>query len=264
VTIQSLIIVAVDEVFRALADPSRRRLLDALFRRDGQPLGALAEILPGMTRFGAMKHLRVLEQARLVTRRKAGRQKLHYLNPVPIRRIFDRWTSKYAAPFTQALSALKQQLEGEVDMSSAPRHVYEVFIRTTPERLWQAITDPAFTRLYFHEQTVESTWQEGAGYRHRGPDGTLRIEGTIVAIDPPRRLVQTFSCPAKPETRGDRPSRVTWLIERQGEVCKLTLTHDNFDGETATFHGVGRGWSPILSGLKTLLETGKPLALGAA
>jgi uncharacterized protein YndB with AHSA1/START domain/DNA-binding transcriptional ArsR family regulator len=254
----------VDDVFRALADPSRRLLLDALFRRDGQSLGALAERLPGMTRFGAMKHLRVLEEARLVATQKVGREKLHYLNPVPIRRIFDRWTSKYARPFTRALSDLKQRLEGDADMSTAPRHVYEIFIRTSPEKLWRAITDPAFTRQYFYEQTVESTWQAGAQVLHRAPDGTLMIEGKIVEIDPPRRLVQTFSCPARAETRADRPSRVTWLIEKQGETCKLILIHDDFDGETATYKSVGPGWNPVLSGLKTLLETGKPLALGAA
>jgi uncharacterized protein YndB with AHSA1/START domain len=212
-----------------------------------------------------MKHLRVLEDARLVTTRKVGREKLHYLNPVPIRDIFDRWTSKYAQPFTHALADLKKQLEGEADMSAmSPRHVYEIYIRTTPEKLWQAITDPSFVRRYFYEQTVESNWKKGAAYTHRAPDGTLRIEGKIVEIDPPRKLVQTFACPAKEETRSDRPSRVTWLIEKMGDVCKLTLVHDDFDGETATFKSVGSGWNPILSGLKTLLETGEPLVIGAA
>jgi uncharacterized protein YndB with AHSA1/START domain/DNA-binding transcriptional ArsR family regulator len=255
----------VDAVFKALADPSRRRLLDKLFKRDGQSLGELEAHLPGMTRFGVMKHLRVLEHAGLIATRKVGREKLHYLNPVPIRRIFDRWTSKYAKPFTRALADLKRRLEGEDDMSgTGPKHVYEVYIRTTPEKLWQAIIDPAFTRQYFHGQTVASTWARGARYEHRASDGSLRIEGEIVEIDPPRRLVQTFSCPAKEETRADRASRVTWLIEPMGEACKLTLTHDDFDGETATFKSVGSGWVPILSGLKTLIETGEPLVLGAA
>jgi uncharacterized protein YndB with AHSA1/START domain/DNA-binding transcriptional ArsR family regulator len=254
-----------DAVFRALADPSRRRLLDKLFKRDGQSLGELERHLPDMTRFGVMKHLRVLEEAGLVTSQKVGREKLHYLNPVPIRRIFERWTSKYAKPFTRALEGLKRQLEGEPPMEKrAPRHVYEVYIRTTPEKLWKAITDPAFTRQYFYDQAVDSTWKPGAAYVHRAPDGTVRIEGEVVEIDPPRRLVHTFACPAKDETRGDRPSRVTWLIEAQGDACKLTLVHDDFDGETATYKSVGPGWNPVLSGLKTLLETGRPLALGAA
>ena len=145
-----------------------------------------------------------------------------------------------------------------------PKHVYEVYIRTTPEKLWQAITDAAFTKQYFYEQTVESSWKPGAEYIHRGPDGIVRIEGKIVEIEPYHRLVQTFACPAKDETKNDRASRVTWTIEKLGDVCKLTLVHDDFDGETATFKSVGPGWNPVLSGLKTLLETGKPLSLGAA
>lgn len=255
-----------DAVFKALADPSRRRLLDKLFRRDGQTLGELEAHLPDMTRFGVMKHLRVLEASGLLTTRKVGREKFHYLNPVPIRRIFDRWTSKYARPFTHALADLRKQLEeGDLDMNeSGPKHVYEIYIRTTPEQLWKAITDPAFVKRYFYDQTVEATWEVGSRYTHRAPDGTLRIDGEIVEVDPPHRLVQTFACPAKEETKADRPSRVTWIIERVGEACKLTLIHDDFDGETATFKSVGKGWNPILSGLKTLIETGKPLVLGAA
>src|SRR4051794_17140027 len=99
-----------DEVFRALADPTRRGLLDELFTHDGQSLSALEENLP-MTRFGVMKHLRVLERAGLITTRKRGREKLHFLNPVPIRLVHDRWVSKYAEPWTAALTGLKRELE---------------------------------------------------------------------------------------------------------------------------------------------------------
>jgi uncharacterized protein YndB with AHSA1/START domain/DNA-binding transcriptional ArsR family regulator len=256
----------VDALFKALADPSRRRLLDELCARDGQSLRELEAHLPEMTRFGVMKHLRVLGDAGLVAAHRVGREKIHYLNPVPIRRIFERWTSKYAEPFTRALVGLEASLkEKEQHMSQErPKHVYEVYIRTTPEALWRAITDPAFVSQYFFDQTVTSSWQPGTPYEHRAPDGTVRIVGTVVELEPPRRLVQTFACPAKEETRGDRPSRVTWLIEPQGEVCKLTLIHDDFDGETATYRSVEGGWNTVLSGLKTLLETGKPLSLGAA
>jgi DNA-binding transcriptional ArsR family regulator len=99
-----------DEVFKALADPTRRALLDRLFERDGQTLTALERELP-MSRFGVMKHLRVLEEAGLVTTRRRGREKLHFLNPVPIRLIHDRWVGKYAEPWASALSELKQDLE---------------------------------------------------------------------------------------------------------------------------------------------------------
>ena len=136
-----------DAVFKALADASRRRLLDELFARDGQTLRELEAHLPEMTRFGVMKHLRVLADAGLVSAHRSGREKLHYLNPVPIRRLFERWTSKYAEPFTRALVGLERRfLESEALMSERPKHVYEVYIRTTPEELWRAITDPAFTR----------------------------------------------------------------------------------------------------------------------
>jgi uncharacterized protein YndB with AHSA1/START domain/DNA-binding transcriptional ArsR family regulator len=252
----------VDRVFRALADPTRRKLLDRLYRRDGQTLAELCTGLP-MTRFGTTKHLRVLEGAGLVSTRKQGREKLHFLNPVPLRLVHDRWTSKYAAPFTRALGALKQRLEKPM-ADAKLKHVYEVYIRTTPEKLWQAITDPAFTRQYFYGGEVKSDWKKGASYVHRAPDGRSMLEGKVVEIDPPRRLVQTFSATFGDDTKGDRPSRVTWLIEAKRDVCKLTLTHDDFDGETATYKSVGPGWNPVLSGLKTLLETGKPLQIDMA
>src|SRR6188474_1589535 len=130
-----------DAVFRALADPTRRRLLDALFKHDGQTLSALLGRLP-MTRFGVMKHLRVLEEAGLVVTRRRGREKLHFLNPVPIRQVHDRWVSKYAEPWAAALSGLKNRLESPMEK------VFEIYIKTTPERLWEAITDPDLRAVY--------------------------------------------------------------------------------------------------------------------
>ena len=101
-----------DEVFRALADPGRRALLDSLRERDGQTLAELCDVLPDITRFGVMKHLKVLEEARLVVSERAGRAKLHHLNPVPIREIHDRWISNYAEPFVTGLLALRDRVEG--------------------------------------------------------------------------------------------------------------------------------------------------------
>src|SRR3982751_1480543 len=126
-----------DEVFKALADSTRRGLLDALYERDGPSLSAREASLP-MTRFGVMKHLKVLEEAGLVTTRKRGREKLHFLNPVPIRRVHDRWVSKYAEPWAAGLSELKHDLEQE---ERTMEKVFEIYIKTTPERLWEAITD---------------------------------------------------------------------------------------------------------------------------
>src|ERR1700685_2470139 len=131
----------VDEVFKALADPTRRSLLDELFREDGQTLSALEERF-SMTRFGVMKHLRQLEDAGLVVTRRRGREKLHFLNPVPIRLVHDRWVSKYAEPWAATLSAMKQRLESPMEK------IFEIYIRTTPERLWEAIVDPDIRAKY--------------------------------------------------------------------------------------------------------------------
>jgi uncharacterized protein YndB with AHSA1/START domain len=247
-----------DEVFRALADPNRRLLLDRLFERDGQSLGELQVQLP-MSRFGVMKHLGVLEEAGLVTTRRVGRRKLHYLNPVPIRLVHDRWISRYSEPIVAQLSALKARLE-DTPMGAAPRHVYEIFIRTTPERLWRAITDPADTRLYYFGSEVQSDWKVGSRLTYLD-GGQVSLDCKILEIDPAHRLVHSFAITYDPEAASDRPSRVTWEIEKLGESCRLTLVHDDFDGETRTYHEVEHGWSQILSGLKTLIETGQPLVV---
>src|ERR671933_228959 len=131
-----------DAVFKALADPTRRDLLDELFRDDGQTLSALEGRLP-MTRFGVMKHLRILEEAGLVTTRRRGREKLHFLNPVPIRLVHDRWVSKYAEPWAATLTGLKRRLEDR-----PMEKVFEIYIKTTPERLWDAIIDPDLREKY--------------------------------------------------------------------------------------------------------------------
>ncbi len=247
-----------ERVFRALGDRSRRRLLDALHRQDGQTLRQLEGEL-AMTRFGVMKHLRVLEEAGLITTKRIGREKLHYLNPVPIRLVHDRWIRKYQEPLVGAMSHLKRTLEAIA--MNAPKHVYEVYIRTTPEKLWQAITDPAFTQLYFYGTAVRSGWNAGDTVEHVGPDGAIALSGKVLEVTPPRRLVHTFLAHHNAEELKERPSRVTWEIVPRGETCLLTLTHDDFDGESATYKSVRLGWNPVLSGLKTLLETGSPLVI---
>ena len=247
-----------EAVFRALADPNRRFLLDSLFGRDGQALEELEAALPAMTRFGVMKHLRVLEAAELVTTRRAGRRKLHFLNPVPIRLIHDRWISKFAEPWVGGMADLKHNLEGPM---SSPKHVYEVYIQASPEQIWQAITDPAVTRRYYHGTTVDSTWQPGSSLTYTNPDGSVAIDATVVEVDPPHRLVQTFHFTEAPGDPVERASRVTWEIKPMGAASLLTLVHDDFDGETETYRSVEHGWVPVLSGLKTLLETGSALEI---
>lgn len=213
-----------------------------------------------MTRFGVMKHLRVLESAGLVTTKRVGREKRHYLNAVPIRLVHDRWIRRYQEPLVAAMAEVKHRLEGTI--VGAPMHVYEVYIRTTPEKLWRAITDPELTKQYFYSSAVRSSWSVGDRIEHVLPDGTVALGGTILECDPPRRLVTTFVMEHDAEARLDRPSRVTWEILVRGESCLLRVTHDDFDAETKTWSNVRLGWNPVLSGLKTLLETGAPLVIG--
>ena len=154
---------AVEPVFKALSDQTRRELLDELFRRDGQTLNALASRFD-MTRVAVAKHLRLLEDAGLVATRRRGREKLHYLNPVPIRLVHDRWVSKYTEAWAAGLADLKRDLEANVEK------VFEIYIRTTPERLWQAITDPEVRARYQFGARVQSTWTAGSRYQVVHPE----------------------------------------------------------------------------------------------
>jgi uncharacterized protein YndB with AHSA1/START domain len=241
-----------DAVFRAMADPTRRSLLDELFREDGQTLSALEERF-SMTRFGVMKHLKQLEEAGLVVTKRRGREKLHYLNPVPIRLVHDRWVSKYAEPWASGLSELKNRLESPMEK------VFEIYIRTTPERLWEAITDPEIRSKYQFGAVVASDWTPGSRFEmgHPNAPGGLLGEGEILEIDPPLRLVQSMVALWSDEVKSEGTSRITWEIEPVGDSCRLTVTHDQLrEGANNELYG---GWPMILSGLKTWLETGELL-----
>ena len=251
-----------DQVFKALADPTRRLLLDVLFEREGRTLIDLQSEVEGMTRFGVMKHLRILEAAGLVVATKVGREKLHYLNSVPVQLLHDRWVSKYTRPRASALAALKRELEGSETMSAAPKQIYQVFIQATPEQIWDAITKPEFTTKYFYGSRVDTTGEVGSPFRHHAPDGkTLWGDDVVLESDPPRRFVHTWRSLYDPELATEPASRVTWEIEAQpGGVTKLTVIHDQLEESPKTSAHVAGGWMFIISGLKTLLETGKPLA----
>ena len=241
-----------DAVFRALANPIRRRLLDRLSHRDGQALGELCEAME-IGRVGVMQHLRSLRAAGLITVKHVGRQTFHYLNPMPIQDIQDRWISRYATPFVEAMSGLRMTLEN-APAEAKPRHVFVIYIRTTAAALWQAITEPEVTRRYYYGMRVETTMEVGGPFRFRAGDRLVH-DGKVLCFEPARRLVHSFRFAGTP----DAPSRVTWEIEESEGLCRLTLTHDEFDGETDTYKAVRLGWYPIFAGLKTLLETGKPL-----
>jgi uncharacterized protein YndB with AHSA1/START domain len=247
-----------DAVFKALADASRRTLLDLLYQQDGLTLLELQIHLP-MTRFGTMKHLQILEDAGLITSRKVGREKHHYLNTVPIQLVYDRWVSKYAQPWASSLTELKQRLERPT-MSERPTRVFEIFIRSTAEQIWQALTDGALTPHYYIGSRVESSWVVGAAYRYLTPDGVALLSGEILEIAPPHRLVTTFS-PSFGTPEDAQLSKVTWAIEPTGPSCRVTVTHENLDPASMLTPQLVSGWAQILSGLKTLLETGEPLLI---
>src|SRR5919204_926117 len=177
---------ALDEVFRALADPSRRQLLDSLNARNGQTRRELCSGL-NMARQSVSKHLSILEAANLVTTVRRGREKLHYLNAAPINEISERWITRYEQARVHALADLKRALEEDSAMDK-PTFVYTTYIRTTPERLWQALTDPAFTSRYWGA-TFETDWQPGSTMRWELFGVTIDDpEQVVVEADPPRRL----------------------------------------------------------------------------
>ena len=240
-----------ETVFKALAHPTRRDLLDSLFEQDGQSLRSLTTG-HDMTRIGVAKHLQLLEEARLVVTRRRGREKLHFLNPVPIRLIHDRWVSKYTEPWAAGLVSLKEELEEMMEK------VFEIYIRTTPELLWEAITNPTIRAKYHFGAGADSSWSPGSKWAlvHPGAEGAL-AEGENLVVDPPLRLVQTMDVMWSEDAEREGTSRVTWEIEQVGDSCRLTVIHDELrDDAPAELYG---GWPMVLSGLKTWLETGETL-----
>ena len=256
------------DVFKALADPSRRHLLDRLNARNGQNLRELSEGLD-MARQSVSKHLAILEGANLVTTLRQGREKLHYLNAAPINEIAERWINRYDRQRVQALSDLKRALE-ETSMEQPP-FVYTTYIRTTPERLWQALTEPSFTRRWW-QTSFETVWEVGSPMIWDNNGIVITDpEQIVLESEPYRRLAYTWHTftPEFKERLGDelfaklsteRRSRVAFDIEPVGEMVKLTVVHDDFEPGSTAATMVRNGWPIFLSSLKTLLETGEPLA----
>jgi uncharacterized protein YndB with AHSA1/START domain/DNA-binding transcriptional ArsR family regulator len=246
--------VTVDDVFKALSDPTRRQLLDTLRDRGGLTLTELEAGL-GMTRFGVMKHLKVLEDANLIVTRRDGRFKYHYLNALPIQEVADRWMAPYGKPLARFALNLKNVLEGPKTMADKPDFVFATYIRTTPAKLWDALTNPEMTRQYYYNSRVLTDLRVGGKFAYEGPDGQINLDGEIIEIVPERKLVTTFKATWAPD---GEPTRIEFEIEPMGEACKLTMTHYDYAKAKA---GVEMGWPMIVAGLKTLLETGKPLNL---
>jgi uncharacterized protein YndB with AHSA1/START domain/DNA-binding transcriptional ArsR family regulator len=258
-----------DDVFKALADASRRRLLDSLNGRNGQTLRELCGGL-AMARQSVSKHLAVLEAANLVTTVRRGREKLHYLNAAPINAIADRWINQYDRERARALADLKTALEQETMGNDA--FVYTTYIRTTPERLWQALTDPTFTRRYWGV-AFASDWKPGSpmvweenGVKIADPAQVVlesephhRLSYAWHTFTPEWAEGHGFSDELLGTLAGERRSRVTFEIEPLGQLVRLTVVHDDFDSGSKAFEMISEGWPHLLSSLKTLLETGNAL-----
>lgn len=259
----------VDEVFKALSDPSRRRLLDRLNIQNGQSLRELCAGL-AMARQSVTKHLAVLEGANLVTTIRRGREKLHYLNAAPINDVAERWISHYDRERVRALSDLKKALEDPMDK---PEFVYVTYIETTPEKLWQALTDPIFTDRYWGGGP-SSDWNVGSHVRWQVSTGSefKDLGQVVLESDPYRRLSYTwhnyqwewadmFGWTEEDfaELVKEKLTKVTFDLEPMGSVVKLTVIHDGFEGETEMLRGISQGWPQILSNLKTMLEKGATL-----
>ncbi|MGH8866831.1 MAG: ArsR/SmtB family transcription factor [Actinomycetes bacterium] len=258
-----------DEVFKALADASRRRLLDSLNARTGQSLRELCAGLD-MTRQSVSKHLAVLETANLVTTVWRGREKLHYLNAEPINAIAERWINRYDRERVRALADLKTALEHKP--MSDTEFVYTSYIHTTPQRLWQALTDPAFTRRYW-DTAFDTDWAVGSTMTWNGHGVTVTDpEQVVLESDPYRRLAYTWhTVTAEFATAvgidddllarlaAERRSTVSFDIEPVGEMVKLTVVHGDLEPGGALHELISQGWPHLLSDLKTLLETGDTL-----
>jgi uncharacterized protein YndB with AHSA1/START domain/DNA-binding transcriptional ArsR family regulator len=250
-------------VFKALADPTRRRLLDMLRERNGQTLGELCAPLD-MARQSVTQHLALLEAASLINAVKRGREKLHYLNPVPLHEIQRRWIGMFELPRLAALADVKTLAEtqmnaekGDSPMTSKPDYVYVTYIEATPERVWHALTDADLTAAYWGHANV-SDWQQGSQWRHVRVDGSgiADVVGTVVEATAPTRLRITFDAPGVASPGG--PSVVTFDVEKYHEIVRVTVTHEHLATDE-DYHAISTGWPAVLANLKSLLETGHVL-----
>jgi uncharacterized protein YndB with AHSA1/START domain/DNA-binding transcriptional ArsR family regulator len=251
---------AVDGVFKALADPTRRLLLDRLREHNGQTLAELCAHLD-MARQSVTQHLDVLGGANLIIVVRRGRERLHYLNPTPIHEIEERWISGFDKPRLNAISAIRNQAEEDAMTSTTtiPTYVYVTYIRASAEQVWEALTDADLTAAYWGHANV-SDWQQGSTWEHRRTDGSGAVDvvGKVLETDPPRRLVVTFEDPGEEEPP-EGPTEVTFLIEPHEGIVRLTVTHENVP-TAKMLSDIGAGWPAVLANLKSLLETGDVLS----
>ena len=240
-----------ESLFKALADPTRRKLLDSLHARPGQSLSEL-EAQMEMSRFGVMKHLGVLEEAHLVVTKKEGRFKYHYLNALPLQDAIDRWMEPLLQkPAARAVNTLKSKLEGAPTMTK-PDFMMETYIDCSEDALWDALTDP--TQMTAYHFVADRVALEDDTYVYFNADGSVMLKNRVVSSTPKTRIEATF----EPVMEGDIPaSKQVYILEKEGGYMKLTVEHYNLHFPVVRGSGVADGWPRWAAGLKSWLETGK-------
>lgn len=243
-----------DNIFSALADKSRRYLLDILYKKNGQSLTELSSTLE-MSRQAVTKHLKILENANLIIPVWKGREKLHYLNPVPLRHIYSRWISKFDETRIQGIFELKKDLENKTQEVKMEGFMYQIVIAASAEKVWESLTNPEFTQKFWFGRSVISDWKEGSTISIITPEGKEEVKGKVVEFQPNKRLSYTWQVPEEPARE---ITTVVFEIQEMGPMTKLTILHD-LDANQANFQQAAAGWTFILCGLKTFLETGEPM-----
>ena len=243
-----------DKIFNAIGDKSRRYLMDLLYEKNGQSLTELSSMLD-MSRQAVTKHLKILEQAELIIPVWKGKEKIHYLNPVPLQLVYNRWMSKFDENRVRALYNLKSVLENMNQEANMKGLMYQIVITSKAQQVWEFLTNPDFTKKFWFGRQVISDWEIGSQVRVVTPDGKEEVQGKVLEFDPYKRLSYTWQTP---EEADNEPSTVVFELQEMGPLVKLTILHD-IDAESAKFQQAASGWTFILCGLKTLIETGEAM-----
>jgi uncharacterized protein YndB with AHSA1/START domain/DNA-binding transcriptional ArsR family regulator len=243
-----------DNIFNALGDKSRRYLLDLLYERNGRSLTELSSRLD-MSRQAVTKHLKILEAANLVIPVWKGKEKLHYLNPVPLRLIYSRWISKFDENRLQYLYELKSDLENSNQEVKMKGFIYQIVIAASAEKVWESLTKPEFTQKFWFGRSINSDWSVGSTVSIITPEGNEEVQGQVLEFQPFTRLSYTWKTP---DITAEEATTVVFELQEMGPMTKLTILHD-MDAEDAKFQQAAAGWTFILCGLKTFLETGAPM-----
>ena len=240
-----------DNIFNALGDKSRRHLLDVLYEKNGQSLTELTATLE-MSRQAVTKHLSILEEANLVVPVWKGREKLHYLNPVPLRLIYLRWISKFDEMRIESLFEMKNNNEAKTQEVNMKGFMYQIVIASSAEKVWESLTKPEFTEKFWFGRKVQSDWNVGSAVSIVTPEGLIEVKGEVVEFEINKRLSYTW---LSAYDKIEDISTVVFELQEMGDLTKLTILQD-IDVEKANFQQAASGWTFILCGLKTFLETG--------